>query len=169
MRLILATAMVLASSTAFASSIVTIAGAHSSSPSIIEKRCTDCAPLKVKAQSSTYKVPELTIGTQKTDIVEINGEKKIVRTEAWFGGSPVIYVSKLPEWMSDEKAVAALHPKGNGSTENELANSAAAGDGVDIESTTGALHADGASKPRIIQAAMSPAPLALDAFQLRTN
>ncbi len=169
MRLVLATAMALASSTAFASSIVTIGGAHSAGPSIVEKRCTDCAPLTPKTQHATYKIPELATGTQKTDIVEINGEKKIVRTEAWFGGSPVIYVSKLPDWMSDEKAVAALHPKANTSTENELATTAVSSDGVDIESKTGAVRADAAAGPRITEAAMSPAPLALDGFQLRTN
>jgi len=168
MRLVLATAMVLASSSAFASSITMIGGAHPSSPSIVEKRCTDCAPLTPRTEASTYKVPELEPGTQKTDIVEINGEKKIARTEAWLGGSPVIYVSKLPTWMAGEKAVAALHPHGNGSTENELASTAASSDGVDIESTTGALKIN-TGAPRISEAAMAPAPLAISDFQLRTN
>jgi hypothetical protein len=169
MRLLLATVMVLASSSAFASSIVAIGGSHAPTPSIVEKRCTDCAPLAAKAEASTYKVPELTNGTQRTDIVEINGEKKIVRTEAWFGGSPVIYVSKLPNWMSEEKAVAALHPQGNGSTENELATTASTGDGVDVESTTGALQKEINGAPGITAASISPAPLSTDGFQLRTN
>lgn len=169
MRLVLATAMALASSTAFASSIVTIGGVQSSGPSVVEKRCTDCAPLTPKSHSASYKIPELAAGTQKTDIVEINGEKKLVRTEAWFGGSPVIYVSKLPEWMSDERAVAALHPKADTSTESELATTAVSTDGVDIESKTGAVRVDATSAPRISEAAMAPAPLAIDGFQLRTN
>jgi hypothetical protein len=28
---------------------------------------------------------------------EINGEMKLVRTEAWLGGSPVVFISKAPE------------------------------------------------------------------------
>ncbi|MBW6420945.1 hypothetical protein KX729_05775 [Rhizobium sp. XQZ8] len=169
MRLLLATAMVLASSSAFASSIVAIGSGHASGPSIVEKRCTDCPPIVEKNRSSTYKVPELANGTQKTDIVEINGEKKLVRTEVWFGGSPVIYVSKLPDWMAEEKAVAALHPQSNGSTENELATTASTGDGVDVESTTGALPKEIDGVSGITAAAMAPAPLAIDGFQLRVN
>lgn len=169
MRLVLATAMVLASSTAFASSITVISGVHPTAVSIVEKRCTDCAALAPKAKASTYKVPELEPGTQRTDIVEINGEKKIARTEAWLGGSPVIHVSKLPAWMAQEKAVAALHPKANISTESELAATAAAGDGVDIESTTGALKPEVKAAQGITQASIAPAPLVIDGFQLRTN
>jgi hypothetical protein len=168
MRLALATAIVLASSTAFASSITTIAGAHGAGPSIVQKRCAVCEPLKPRAEASSYRVPDLEYGAQKTDIVEIDGEKKIVRTEAWLGGSPVIHVSKLPIWMVNEKAIAALHPRANGSTEIELATTAATGDGVDIESTTGALKTS-TDATRITEAAVSPTPLSIDSFRLRTS
>ncbi len=164
MRLVLTTALVFASGAAFASSITPVGGVHPSSPSIVEKRCGDCPDLTRKANEPAYKVPELAQGTQKMEIIDINGEKKLVRTEAWLGGSPVIHVSKLPEWMAEERAIAALQTGASGSTETQLATIEASGDGIDIEATTGAVIGPG---QKIDQAAMAPQPLSLDGFELR--
>ena len=80
MRLVLTTALVLASGTAFASSsITTLSGTPARSPSQVETRCMDCKVARPKADLSTYHVPALKQGTQKTEIVDINGERKIVR------------------------------------------------------------------------------------------
>jgi len=41
---------------------------------------------------------ELAPGTQRIEIREVDGVKKVYRTEAWLGGSPAVYVSKaLPD------------------------------------------------------------------------
>jgi len=36
-------------------------------------------------------------GTQKEEIRTVNGETKVYRTEAWLGGSPVVFVSKASD------------------------------------------------------------------------
>ena len=47
---------------------------------------------------------ELAPGTQKIEIRTVNGVKKIYRTEAWLGGSPVVFVSKAPQTAADSQA-----------------------------------------------------------------
>lgn len=169
MRLVLTAALVFASSTAFASSITVIGSTQATSTSIVEKRCTDCSVAEAKADNSSYRVPELTPGTQKMEIIDINGEKKLARTEAWFGGSPVIYVSKLPEWLAGEKAIAEIHPTTNGSTEMQIEEAEASGDGIDIGAMTGAVDTPKGTEAGIIEASAGPQPLTLDTFQLRLN
>ncbi|SMF45577.1 hypothetical protein SAMN02982989_2292 [Xaviernesmea oryzae] len=169
MRLVLTTVLVFASSAAFASSIMEMRGTQRFSSSIVEKRCADCPVTEAKADESTYKVPELAPGTQKMEIVDINGEKKLARTEAWLGGSPVIYVSKLPEWLAGEKAVAEIHPTTNGSTEMQIEEAEASGDGIDVAATTSAVEAISKADTGIIEASAIQKPLALGTFQLRFN
>jgi hypothetical protein len=170
MRLVLVTALVFASGSAFASSITVINSTHQPGVSIVTKSCANCPAVTApKSEEAAYKVPDLPAGTQKTEIIEINGEKKLARTEAWFGGSPVIHVSKLPEWMSEEKAIAELHPTTNGSTETQIAAAEASGDGIDIDATTSAVKTIGLAEVRISEASLAPKPLALDTFELRKN
>ena len=64
--------------------------------SIETVRCTDCPALKPKLKGATYHVDAITPGTQKVEVREENGQRKIFRTEAWMGGSPVLFVSKAP-------------------------------------------------------------------------
>lgn len=165
MRLVLTTALVLASGAAFASSITTIGGAHPSGTSIVEKRCTDCPAAKLKANESTYKVPELANGIQKTEIIDINGEKKLVRTEAWFGGSPVIYISKLPGWMATDSAIADLHPAADGSTETGIATLDASRDGIDLDATTSAVGINGTAES--VRTSAVPVTATFGSFDLR--
>jgi len=169
MRLVLTTALVFASSAALASSIKAIEGNPASPTSIVEKRCTDCPVAEAKADTSTYKVPELAPGTQKMEIIDINGEKKLARTEAWLGGSPVIHVSRLPEWLAGEEAVAEIRPTTNGSTEMQIEEAEASGDGIDVQAMTSAVEAGKGADTRIIEASAAPRPLTLDTFQLRFN
>ncbi|KQS77347.1 hypothetical protein ASG25_04155 [Rhizobium sp. Leaf384] len=81
-------------------------------PSVTIMHCTDCPALKPDPRAVTYVVPELVPGTDRSEIKEINGEMKIVREEAWLGGSPVTFISKA----SDEDVRLArgepAHPAG---------------------------------------------------------
>ena len=108
MRLLLPTlAAFLMAAPAFAGSIATVS-------------CSTCPALKPRPQSETYHVDAIAPGTQKIEIREENGQRKIYRTEAWMGGSPVTFVSTAPA----EAAATA---------------DAAAGDRVDTQAHTGAL------------------------------
>ncbi|MGR6466579.1 plant virulence effector HPE1-like domain-containing protein [Rhizobium sp. PAMB 3182] len=62
--------------------------------------CTTCRAADPQI-NMLYKVPVLTGEAQKLEIRNINGEKKLVRTEAMMGGSPVELVSTpTPDIMS---------------------------------------------------------------------
>lgn len=160
MRLVLAAAaLVLAGSSAYASSIVTIGGSDDTPSSIVARRCDRCdMPGKPDENHSAYKVPQLAKGTQKTEIVEINGQKKLARTEAWSGGSPVIFISKLPDSLAKDASVADIHPAANGSTEAGIDAADQTSDGVDVSATTSAVASNGPVQP------LSP-----DQFELRLN
>lgn len=97
MRTLLPTfALVLLAVPAFAGSIDPVTNTSAAGNSISTISCGDCPALKPKAKTSTYHVDAIAAGTQKVEIREKNGERKIFRTEAWMGGSPVLFVSKAP-------------------------------------------------------------------------
>ncbi|MCP8897183.1 hypothetical protein KYK29_19835 [Shinella daejeonensis] len=102
-RLTTAFALVLLAAPAVASSIEPVTGGQPASDSISIMTCAACPALKKKPASELYHVEPLAAGTQKVEIREENGVRKIYRTEAWMGGSPVVFVSTLPE----EPATAA--------------------------------------------------------------
>lgn len=95
MRTLLTFAMLLAAAPAFAGSFEPVSGTTTAG-SIETVSCADCPALKPKREASTYHVDAIDPGTQKVEIREANGERKIYRTEAWMGGSPVLFVSKAP-------------------------------------------------------------------------
>lgn len=133
-------ACVLAGGTAMASSIQSIdSKMQSGESSIIDKSCVSCPPLKPKVTEKEYNVPTLTPGTQSVVIRNVNGEKRVVRTEAWMGGSPVMFVSK----PTPEALAAAGEPT----------------DGIDMAAKTAALPE--------VATAPEQKPLDLSAFQLR--
>jgi hypothetical protein len=122
-HIILTAAFALTCGSAMASSIQPMESqpAGKSSLSIVSKSCTDCpAPQGVALVKKQYIVPELKTGTQTMVVRTINGEQKVVRTEAWLGGSPVVFVTKAtPEALAaanvpsdgiDATATAALTP-----------------------------------------------------------
>ena len=148
-HLILTAAIALASGAASAASIEPIGGTHVGSASVIVKTCGDCPVLKAKERVASYTVPTLPDGTQRTEIRDINGERKLVRTEAWLGGSPVVFVSKLPAGMDDAKPTAAAIS--NVGIEPVVATS----DGIDMAATTAAV-----GEP-------APKPLDVTTFELR--
>jgi len=131
-------ACVLAGGSAMASSIQSIDGTmRGDKTSIVEKSCAECPPLKPQEREKEYTVPTLAPGTQSVAIQTIDGEKRVVRTEAWMGGSPVMFVSKpTPEAL----AAAGTSP-----------------DGIDLTAKTASLLAT----------AHEPARLDISTFELR--
>ena len=103
-------AFVLLAAPAFAGSIEPVSGATTAG-SIEAISCTGCPALKPKPKASTYHVDAIAPGTQKVEIRDVNGERKIFRTEAWMGGSPILFVNKAPaetvEAADAEKPVEA--------------------------------------------------------------
>jgi hypothetical protein len=122
-HIILTAAFVLACGSAMANSIQPMQSlpAGGNSLSMLSKSCTDCPALKgVELIKKQYVVPVLENGRQTTVVRQINGETKVVRTEAWLGGSPVVFISNpTPEALAaanaptdgiDTTATAAMTP-----------------------------------------------------------
>lgn len=97
MRTLLATfALMLLAVPALGGSIEPVGGTPSTGTSVSTISCADCPALKPKRKTDPYHVDAIAPGTQKVEVREANGERKIFRTEAWMGGSPVLFVSKAP-------------------------------------------------------------------------
>ncbi|SEH23717.1 plant virulence effector HPE1-like domain-containing protein [Rhizobium sp. NFR12] len=143
-----------------ASSVTATNGSQKSS-SIVSWHCSDCEPPAAKPDLSNYKVPVLEPGTQKTEIIEINGEKRLVRTEAWFGGSPVVFVGKVPAWMDAGRTIANVPAPTSTSFEEMIENAPPPRDGIDLEATTSAV----APAPQVAEA--SAKPITFEDFSLR--
>ncbi|URK88383.1 hypothetical protein LP421_14125 [Rhizobium sp. RCAM05350] len=101
--LLLTLASLVAASTAGASSLENMISGEKVNSSISQLSCGQCPPLVVKKKTG-YIVPDVAPGTDRVELKEIDGEMKLVRTEAWLGGSPVVFVSKASE--ADIKAAA---------------------------------------------------------------
>ena len=163
MRSLLPTvAFALLGAPALASSIEPITSGGKGEGSIQTISCADCPALKEKKRSKTYVVPDIEPGTQKVEIREVDGERKVFRSEAWLGGSPVVFVSKAPEEGSaDTEATDAL-----------AGASAETGNSIDPEAKTGALET-GSAAVAATGAAGSPETgsreLDPSRFELRVN
>lgn len=97
MRLLPATfAVLFMAAPALASSIEPVAAFSGSGGSVSVVSCAACPALKPRPKSEAYRVEAIAPGTQKVEIREENGVRKIFRTEAWMGGSPVTFVTKAP-------------------------------------------------------------------------
>jgi hypothetical protein len=106
MRMILlAGMMTFAAAAANAESSIDVIKTDNTSRSIDFIRCSACAPLKTKKAAVADVV--LKPGTQKVEIRDVAGVRKVYRTEAWLGGSPVTYVSKASIDLGDKQDVAA--------------------------------------------------------------
>ncbi len=106
MRLLLITTVLgLAAGNAAASSIEAIASGTTDNASVSSVSCAGCPPLQSR-KKVTYVVPTIAAGDQTVEFKKINGETKMVRTEAWLGGSPVVFVSK-PSQEKIQSAAAA--------------------------------------------------------------
>ena len=96
MRVLLFSLIGLAAAPAHASSIEAVATGDTHVVSVTEMPCGHCPPLVVK-KSTSYVVPDIENGTERVEMKEINGEMRVLRTEAWLGGSPVLFVTKASE------------------------------------------------------------------------
>ncbi|PDT31298.1 hypothetical protein CO660_04600 [Rhizobium sp. L9] len=123
-QIFLGAAVLLMAGSAMASSIEVIGKtAGRAEGSIVTERCTACPPLQAEQSRKDYTVPELKPGVlQASEVRDVGGETKIFRTEAWMGGSPVVFVSK-----ATPEALAAAEP------------SISPAPGIDMNATTAAV------------------------------
>ena len=91
--LMLAGAMLLGAAAAHAASSIENVRTDNTERSIEHITCESCGPVRSKAVAEQPEV-SLKPGEQKIEIREVDGVQKVFRTEAWFGGSPVVVVSK---------------------------------------------------------------------------
>ncbi|MGM4908539.1 plant virulence effector HPE1-like domain-containing protein [Rhizobium sp. 768_B6_N1_8] len=101
-QIFLSAVFLLAAGSAMAASIEVVGPSKPrETGSIITETCDHCPPLQTEASKKDYLVPELRPGAfQHAEVRDVDGEKKIYRTENWMGGSPVLFVSKAtPEQM----------------------------------------------------------------------
>lgn len=143
----------LLASPAAASSIDLVKGmpAGKISESMMHISCEHCAPAPAVATS-----PVLKPGEQTVELKMIDGEQKIVRTEAWLGGSPVVFVS-----AATPEAIALYFPNKN-----------VPADGVDEMNKTAAVPASAQPSSAAIgpaAGAPSAAPLDVSGMSLRSQ
>lgn len=143
MRFNILVALLSSAATAQAGSIDAIKTGKDAVRSIETISCPSCVKKPKKVEQS---VVELAPGTQKIEIREVAGVKKIYRTESWLGGSPVVIVSKaLPD---DTPVVADVQPDAADTvasapaTISEKPALAADANMIDEKSTTAAVTAD---------------------------
>ncbi|MGX5665340.1 plant virulence effector HPE1-like domain-containing protein [Rhizobium daejeonense] len=153
-NLVLTSILLAAAAPAHASSIEVVGPQAAKGNSIIVMSCANCpAPQEVQVKRS-YVVPHVAGGKQSAEIIEVNGEKKLKRTEAWMGGSPVVFMSKAEGWATDGSVVTAAGPQE---------------DGIDAQATTAAVPV--AAPAPAATAGMTgpsePKPLDVTTFDLR--
>lgn len=156
-HLFLTAAFLAVTGPALASSIEIVGPAPAKGSSILVVNCTTCPPLKAVEDKKAYKVPQIAPGTQAAEIVEMDGEAKLRRTESWLGGSPVVFISKAEGWSTDGSVIAA----------------AAIGpdDGIDVNATTAAVSGGAAGAPvkAMLVGPTGPKPLDVTTYDLRLN
>ncbi|OJF94007.1 plant virulence effector HPE1-like domain-containing protein [Pararhizobium antarcticum] len=95
-HLVLTVSCVFAAGSALASSIETVTTGAGTNRSIAAVSCPNCPPLVVKKKLS-YIVPEIANGIERVELKQLNGKMKLVRTESWLGGSPVVFITTASE------------------------------------------------------------------------
>jgi hypothetical protein len=163
--------MVLLSSAASAQagSIDAITTGENTARSIEKISCDGCV---VRAKKKEQPVVELAPGTQKIEIREVDGVKKIYRTEAWLGGSPVVYVSKaLPDdavTVAEEQKVKTDDVAAAPDIVIDRPAVPAEADMIDEKATTSAVTADTGAE---IKVDVAPKAIAFDPgkLELRIN
>lgn len=162
-------ALVSTAATAQAGSIDVVRTGEDTSRSIETIRCDGCA---ARAKKKIEAVVELEPGTQRIEIREVNGVRKVFRTEAWLGGSPVTHVSKA---LPDDPAIAT---KDVPTKSDDVATAPAevidtptapaTADMIDNSATTSAVNADSGAKVKV---EVAPRSAAFDTgkLELRLN
>lgn len=145
MRYLALAAFVFVAGSAQAQSILPLSSnTHGATSSIVSKTCANCPPLNV-VEDSGYKVPTLRGGLQSVSIMDIDGEKKIVRTDRWMGGSPVVHISKVPDWMTVDQLQAVIETGKGKHVQTEVQIARQMQDPIDFDARTGAVE-EGADK-----------------------
>jgi hypothetical protein len=110
-QVILGAIAVFAAGSASASSIEVVGkDTRTNGGSISQESCQSCPPLETVERKKDYTVPTLAPGSlQSSEIRDVDGQKKLYRTEGWMGGSPVVFVTKAPT----ESMTAAKQPADN--------------------------------------------------------
>lgn len=167
MRAFLSAVALLVAGPALAQSIDVVPSLPKGAPneSVTRVACPSCPPLQ--PAKSSYNVPSLPPGQQTMELRTVAGKQKVYRTEAWLGGSPVVFVSTATPAM-----IAALQPQPAKAHDP-------VGDGIDRTAETAAVSVS-AHHPLQLKApvaagmaapAAAPVPVKLDTaeFSLRTN
>ncbi|MEQ8481679.1 MAG: plant virulence effector HPE1-like domain-containing protein [Hoeflea sp.] len=149
LRLIAATLLCAGASAASASSIEAFKETSSTRSSIVEIGCHECA----RAAEAAAREAEVRLepGEQIIEVREVDGEKKIYRTEGWLGGSPVTMVSKASE--ADLIALGLVEPE-TLDAETDVADAAQTEDGVSDAGAVVTAGAD-AETPAVTEPALS--------------
>lgn len=87
------------------SSIAQITTSSGKTPSVRMITCTTCPSAETKKAEAR---PTLEAGTQKIELRTVNGKQQLVRTEAWLGGSPVVFINKQAGWLDNGSLLAGL-------------------------------------------------------------
>ncbi|OHV85554.1 plant virulence effector HPE1-like domain-containing protein [Ensifer sp. LCM 4579] len=163
--LLITAALLFAAGTAAASSIEEVVSGEAVNSSIATISCAECPPLQPKKKSS-YVVPELATGTDRVELKEIDGEFKSVRTEAWLGGSPVIFVSK-----ASEEAIRAAALEANQTKQTYASRSPSTPPSATIDVTTKTSAVGTLTRAEPVSAVMAGASREFDpsAFALRLD
>lgn len=170
MRLNILVLALLSSAVSAQASSIDVVTTGKDAPRSIEK--ISCPACVAKPKKVVQSVVELAPGTQKIEIREVGGVKKIYRTEAWLGGSPVVMVSKalpdqapvIAEGQPDDADGVASAP----ATISEQPAVSAEASMIDEKSTTAAVTADMGAE---IKVEVAPKARAFDPskLELRLN
>lgn len=163
----MAFASLLAAGQVAAQSIETISGPMTgNNGSIVTLSCNHCPPKATAPEKLRYVVPQATAGSDHVEVRQIDGKMKLVSTEAYRGGSPVVFITTAGEM--DIKAARAdiPYPVATPQTASIPAGDSTAGAGNTIDTTQ--------KTSGIAQSALGASPAAsqgIDAqsFQLRLN
>lgn len=110
------------------SSIKNVATSTDQTPSVLTVTCASCPPLQETRKAPGDTGQTLAQGTQKIETRTVNGKPALVRTEAWLGGSPVVFINKQAGWLDNGSQLAGL-------TSTDV-------DGIDTSAETAAVGRD---------------------------
>lgn len=139
MRHLAFTIFVLVAGTAQAQSVTPLAASsEGANSSIVTIGCQSCPPLA--RDEASYKVPKLHGGVESVSVMDIDGEKRIVRTTRLMGGSPVVYISKVPGWMAVDQLQAVIEIGKGKHVQTEVQLASQQRDPIDLTAQTGAVE-----------------------------
>lgn len=138
---------------ALASSIEVISGARTGNGSMVSITCKSCPP-PAPRQQAIRQTSTLGEAVQKEEIREVNGERVIMRTDRWMGGSPSVFYQKL----TPAREAAILGKPAAGPETTPIAADVNAPDGIDASATTAA-----------VSGAATGMAVDFSAYQLRLN